>query len=104
VNTTEALFSNTEYLVELSATASVNPFVASPSGTAGGFVDPGFGIDPSTLNASDYSFLFSAGIGNPGIGSGTSPVPLPGSVTLLVLGFASLGVLRRYPARSLPTP
>jgi hypothetical protein len=93
VSTTESLFSNTVYAVELSATASVNVFVASPSGTAGGFVDPGFGIDPTTPNASDYSFLFSDGIGNPGIGS--SPVPIPASLTLLTLGLASLGVIRR---------
>jgi len=98
VNTTQSLFSNTEYVVELAATAGVNPFVVSPSGTAGGFVDPGFGIDPATPNASNYSFIFSDGIGNPGTGSGTSPVPLPASITLLALGLASLGAMRRRTA------
>jgi hypothetical protein len=98
VNTAESLLSNTEYVVELSATAGVNFSVASPSGTAGGFVDPGFGIDATTPNASDFSFLFSDGIGNPGTGSGTSPVPLPASITLLAFGLASLGAMRRRTA------
>jgi hypothetical protein len=96
VNTTESLFSNTQYVVELSAVAGVNYSVASPSGTAGGFVDPGFGIDPATLNASDYSFVFSDGIGNQGPG----PVPLPASITLLGLGLAGLGAMRRLADRS----
>jgi len=94
VNTTESLFSNTQYVVQLSAVASVNYSVASPSGTAGGFVDPGFGIDPATLNAADYSFLFSDGIGN----QGPAPVPLPASITLLGLGLAGLGAMRRLTA------
>jgi hypothetical protein len=96
VNTTESLFSNTQYVVELSAVAAVNFSIASPSGTAGAFVDPGFGIDPATLNASDYSFTFSDGIGN----QGPSPVPLPASFTLLGLGLglAGLGAMRRRTA------
>jgi hypothetical protein len=81
--------------VELSATAGVIPLVASPSGTSGGFVDPGFAIDPSTPNASNYSFLFSEGIGNPGTGSDASPVPLPESITLLALGLDGLSAMRR---------
>ncbi|MGO9446266.1 MAG: PEP-CTERM sorting domain-containing protein [Thiobacillaceae bacterium] len=87
VNTTESLLSNTEYTVQLAASAGLNPLIPTSgpyartqSGTAGGFVDPSFQIDASTASASDFSIAFSSGIGN------AAPVPEPSTYGFMITG------------------
>jgi hypothetical protein len=53
--------------------------------------DPHIYVDPSFTDASDYSILLSAGVGN----SLPGGVPEPKSWALMLLGFAGLGVLMR---------
>ncbi|MGO9445091.1 MAG: PEP-CTERM sorting domain-containing protein [Thiobacillaceae bacterium] len=92
VNTTESLFSNTEYVVELSATAGAYLYAPpgpNPSGTGGGFVDPEFGIDPTTANATHYSLIFSSGIGN------AAPVPEPETCAMMMAGLGMIGFIAR---------
>jgi hypothetical protein len=52
------------------------------------FVDPTFAIGPGVADPSQYSFVFSNGIGN----SSGSPVPEPSTWAMMLLGFAGLGL------------
>jgi hypothetical protein len=58
--------------------------------SASGSVDPYFQIDPSTPDASNYSLVFSAGIGNSPL-----PVPLPASAWLMLSAPGGLAMLGR---------
>ncbi len=67
-------------------------------GSSMAYADPLFAIDPSTVNAQDYSLSFSAGIGNSPAGRG---VPEPGTWALTLIGFGALGAsLRASRARA----
>jgi len=100
VNAQQQLSSNTLYVVGLSAAAAVpvgppfEPIGALGIGAAGAFVDPSFGIDPATPNASAFSIVFSDGIGNAGPGPGSASMPEPATLTMLVMGIVIVGALR----------
>jgi PEP-CTERM motif len=67
-------------------------------GTGSAFLDPFFTIDPTFANGGDYSFVFSAGIGNDPFGDGAS-VPEPGSLLLLGSGLVAAGARFRRERR-----
>jgi hypothetical protein len=58
--------------------------------SASGSVDPYFQIDASTPDASNYSLVFSAGIGN-----APQPVPLPASAWLMLSALGGLAMVGR---------
>jgi hypothetical protein len=84
--------------MEASATSGGNIFVSS-DGTITTFnaglqyadvgIDPYFSVAPGTPDASAYSFVFSAGIGNAPI---ATAVPEPSTWAMLLVGFAGLGL------------
>jgi hypothetical protein len=64
-----------------------------PSDTSGTYyidIDPSIAISASQPNYADYSLVFSAGIQN-----ATNPVPLPGSLIMMLSGVALLALLPR---------
>jgi hypothetical protein len=73
----------------------VSGFLGPGSGSA--VLDPFFAVDPNFANAGDYSFVFSAGIGNGPLADGPN-VPEPTSLLLLGTGLAAVGA--RYRRRS----
>src|SRR5258708_2842345 len=75
----------------------VKALTQDTSVSATAFLDPLFSIDPSTPNAGQYSFLFSAGIGNGPIGG----VPEPSTWAMMLLGFAGIGFMA-YRRKSKP--
>lgn len=87
---------NTILTVQMIAIAD-SDFELGPS-WASAFIDPVFSIDPSFLNADQYSILTSPGIGN-GADIG---VPEPSTWVMMLLGFAGMGaVARRRPSRAI---
>ena len=79
---------NTAYTIRLYATAFAGQLIVNGGnaggGSAEGYVDPQFTIDPMTPNASAYSLAFSDGIGNP------SSVPEPATVWMVAIGLGCL--------------
>ena len=93
-----ALTTGVFYTVTIGATASAKIDGTGDLGGPGGgratnsaLADPTFQIASTVANASAYTFSFS-----PGIGNGTTPVPLPGSAGLMAGALALMAlVLRR---------
>lgn len=88
---------NTAYTVYLYATADAQQLVVGTgnnvgSGSADGYVDPQFTIDPMTPNASAYSLAFSDGVGNAAL---VTPVPEPATAWTLAMGLGWLAWRRR---------
>jgi hypothetical protein len=75
--------------VHLEAEASTNAVLGAATSSAS--ADPLIEIDPSFANASDYSILLSAGVGN-----ATNSIPEPGTSMLICCGGAFLLFARRY--------
>lgn len=67
------------------------PATRSSNESARAFADPYIYIDPAFANASLYSIAVSPGVANVPL----TPVPEPGSVLLLSIGTAAIGLLRR---------
>jgi hypothetical protein len=59
------------------------------AGTASAFVDPTFALGSDVINPGQYSFVFSAGIGN-----APSAIPEPSTWAMTLIGFAGLGFAR----------
>jgi hypothetical protein len=87
-----ALYSNTLYAVNITASGSVGGCLSAPcplqTGDAQAFTDPSFMIDPSTPGAGGYSIVFSPGIASvPDIETSTG--------LLIGLAFSSLVFARK---------
>jgi len=92
-----ALTTGVFYNVTIGATASAKidgrGVLGGPGGgraTNSALADPTFQIAGTVANASAYTISFS-----PGIGNGTTPVPLPGSAGLMAGALALMGVALR---------
>ena len=83
--TVSSLFTNVDYLVEMTVFA-----LAHPSGTAITFLDPYFFLDPSLVDLG-YSIITSPGIGN----SLASATPLPAALPLFATGLGVMGWLAK---------
>jgi hypothetical protein len=81
--TVSSLFTNVDYLVEMTVFAFANP-----SGTATTFLDPYFFLDQNLVDLG-YSIVTSPGIGN----SLASATPLPAALPLFVTGLGVMGWL-----------
>jgi hypothetical protein len=81
--TVSSVFTNTDFLVEMSVFA-----LTGPSGTATTFLDPYFFLDQNLVDLG-YSIITSPGIGN----SPASATPLPAALPLFATGLGSLGLL-----------
>ncbi len=73
--------------------SSQTDFEFGPS-QASAFMDPMFSIDPSFLNADQFSIIVSDGIGN-GNGPVGGGVPEPSAWALMLVGFGALGAMLR---------
>jgi hypothetical protein len=85
-------------LIYMDANFYLNETPSNPGtvlASANASLDPFFQIDSSTLNASEFSLSFSPGVGN------ESPVPLPGSLGLMIMGLCALGIAPRLARRRL---
>lgn len=93
--TISSVFTNTEFLVEMSVFA----LAPGSSNTATTFLDPYFFLDQNLVDLG-YSIIVSPGIGN----SLASATPLPAALPLFATGLGSLGLLgwrRKKKARAL---
>jgi hypothetical protein len=81
--------------VQLDQAVEVNIAVTVGAGTdpasATAFVDPYFFVDPSVLNADQYSIITSDGIGN----SPNAATPLPAALPLFAAGLGVMGFLAK---------
>jgi hypothetical protein len=81
--TVSSLFTNVDYLIEMTVFA-----IAHPSGTAITFLDPYFFLDQNLVDLG-YSISTSPGIGN------SAATPLPAALPLFATGLVGLGWLAR---------
>ena len=112
---TRSFLTGTTYTVVKTAQAEVtaaNSGANSASGDAEAVVDPIFTVNQAAFDAEYgaqclvvfggacpdvsalFSFSYSEGV-TQGVVSGPTPIPLPASMSLLAIGFAALGYLRR---------
>jgi hypothetical protein len=94
VNSTQhvSLLSDTQYTVEVSASALVFTNYAS---SVLAWADPYIYIDPTFANGNQFSLLISDGVGN------TPAVPEPSTWAMMILGFAAVGFMA-YRRKSKP--
>jgi PEP-CTERM motif len=87
LNNTSSYQANQSYQIQMIAEGAAN---AGYGGSASFFanVDPVFKIDPTFANANEYSLLFS-----PGVGNSVSPVPLPSTWGMMLMGLIGLGFI-----------
>ena len=76
------------YAITMSVDVAAEIGGAATSQVLSAFVDPVFTIDPGFSGATDYSLLFSDGIGN-----SPDTTPLPASLPLFATGLGALGML-----------
>jgi hypothetical protein len=88
VNSTQhvSLLSNTQYTVEVSAGGLVFTNYAS---SLSAWADPYIFIDPTFVGGNQFSLLISDGVGN----SPVAAVPEPSTWAMIILGFASVGLM-----------
>jgi hypothetical protein len=75
--------------VNIAATVGAGEGPGGPPASATAFVDPYFFVDPSVLNADQYSIITSDGIGN----SPIAATPLPAALPLFATGLGVMGWL-----------
>jgi hypothetical protein len=95
LNNTSNYQANQSYQIQMIAEGGAN---AGFGGSASFFanVDPVFTINPTFANASEYSLVFS-----PGVGNSLSVVPLPSTWGMMLMGLVSLGFIA-YRQKSKP--
>lgn len=97
VSTSLSLLTGTLYYVYIYSQAdggvNGNPGYSGGTLKVSAFVDPMFTIDPSTLNANQYSLTFSPGISN-------AATPLPSTWLMLLGGLAGLGFVAHRGAKN----
>jgi hypothetical protein len=93
-NQSVSVGSSTQFMVELSVDAMVDPTVEiyggfPPPASVTASIDPTFSIDPKTPNANEFSLSYSPGLLTP------ASVPEPNTLILMAIGAAGLIGLRK---------